>query len=316
MSFLLFFDESNKIDQPDKKFSYYGAYGGQASIMAGIAKEVRKIFKQLNTRSELHFTEYKHDKDVTKYFKVLHKVINEDISINLLIVDNEDASHTASQMNISLTELRSLFYVKIPERLFYGVTRNISENIDVKIKVDHDDGYGVLDLYAKLQEQMNAHAAYRNKKYKIKKVHPQDSKKSIPLQIIDTFIGIVVFLMEKSYYDNSNTVKIKSDLIYRFLIQDENIKKFQEQIKLYQWTGNETLQELTISKYISEFLVFKTQYDIKEMNKMNTFLLANPSIETKVLRVQMEYPNTMKNTLLGYKDEISGLGRNQFLLKK
>ncbi|WP_338754938.1 DUF3800 domain-containing protein [Bacillus sp. FJAT-52991] len=315
MSFLLFFDESNKIDQPDKKFSYYGAYGGHASALARTTKEVLKIFKEINSKSELHFTEYTHDKHVKKYFKVLNQVINEDISINLLIVDNEDAAKVASQMNISLTELRSLFYVKIPERLFYGITRNIQENIDVKIKVDHDNGYLVLDLYTKLQEQMNAHAAYRNKKYKVKQARPQDSKKSIPLQIIDTFIGIVVFLMEKSYLENTNSTKIKSDLIYRFLIHDKNIDKFQEQIKLYQWTGNETLKELTISKYISEFLVFKTQYDIQELKRLNAILTTYPNMDTKTLRERMEYSNTMKNTLLGYKDELLGLGRNHFLLR-
>jgi hypothetical protein len=314
MSFLLFFDEANKIDQPDKRFSYYGAYGGYASTMAQITKEVRKIYKQLNTKSELHFREYKHDKHVKKYFKVLNKVINEDISLNLFIVDNEVAHQIASQRNITLTELRSLFYIKIPERLFYGVTRNISENIDVKIKVDHDDGYAVLDLYTKLKEQMNAHAAYRNKRYQIKQVRPQVSHKSIPLQIIDAFIGIVVFLLEKLYYETSDGSKIKSDLIYRFLIQDQNIQRFQEQVKLYQWTGNEALIELTISKYLSEFLTFKTQEDIKEMTKLNTLMITNPALSTKDLRLLMEYPNTRKNTLLGYKDEIQGVGRNTFLL--
>jgi hypothetical protein len=84
------------------------------------------------------------------------------------------------------------------------------------------------------------------------------------LQIIDTFMGIVVFLMEQSYMGQSDAVRIKSDLIYRFLSQGNNVERFQKQIKLYTWNGKENLSELSIGNYMSRFMIHQTQYDMVE----------------------------------------------------
>ncbi|WP_308637332.1 DUF3800 domain-containing protein [Paenibacillus silvisoli] len=221
MSFLIYFDEANKIDQPGKDYTYYGSYGGMDTTLASITRSIRDIHKALSTNSELHFREYNHDQYLKKYFKVLHHVINQDININILIVSNTEARAIAQHMNLSMLELRSLFYIKIPERLFYGVTRHLSlpSNIDVKISVDRNDEYRVLRLYSKIKEQMNAHSVYRNKRYKIESVRSHASHESFPLQIIDTFMGMVVFLMERAYMENSDASIIKSDLIYRFYLR-------------------------------------------------------------------------------------------------
>jgi hypothetical protein len=316
MSFLIYFDEANKIDQPGKDYSYYGAYGGMDTTLASITRSVRDIQRVLNTRSELHFREYNHDQYLKKYFKVLHHVINQDVNINILIVSNTEARAIARQMNLSMMQLRDLFYIKIPERLFYGVTRHLAlpSNINVKISVDRNDEYRVLRLYSKIKEQMNAHSVYRNKGYTIESVRSQLSHESVPLQIIDTFMGIVVFLMEKGYTESSDVSLIKSDLIYRFLSEAENIDRFQKQIKLFKWEGNESLSEIPVSDYLSEFMVYKTKYDIVEMARLQSILLRNPKLSTREYRVLMEYPNTRLRMLLGYKDEIAGRGRNSFLM--
>lgn len=39
MNYLIYFDESNKIDQFSKEFSYYGAYGGTDRALANIVKK-------------------------------------------------------------------------------------------------------------------------------------------------------------------------------------------------------------------------------------------------------------------------------------
>ncbi|MDQ8735038.1 DUF3800 domain-containing protein [Paenibacillus sp. LHD-38] len=315
MSFLIYFDEANKIDQPGKDYSYYGAYGGMDTTLASITRSIRDIHRTLNTRSELHFREYNHDQYLKKYFKVLHYVINQDININILIVSNTEAQAIAQQMNLSMLELRSLLYIKIPERLFYGVTRRLSlpNNIDVKISVDRNDEYRVLRLYSKLKEQMNAHSVYRNKRYKIESVRSHASHESVPLQIIDTFMGMIVFLMELGYMEKSDASIIKSDLVYRFLTEAENIERFQKQIKLFRWEGSEALSEIPVSNFLSRFMVYKTQFDIKEMTRLQTILLNHPDRTTRDYRELMEYPNTRLRMLLGYKDEIEGRGRNSFL---
>lgn len=321
MNYLIYFDESNKIDQFNKTFSYYGAYGGTDHSFASIVKKVREIYKQSDSNSELHFTEYTKDRHIKKYFQTLHTVINEDIRINILIVNNEDALASATKIGLTTQELRNLFYIKIPERLFYGLTRDLSHLlqdghlVNVKIKIDNNEEYNKLNLNEKLIEQMNAHSAYRNKNYRVNKAFSQDSKKSIPLQIIDTFMGMVVFLLEQSYLENTDASKIKSDLIYRFLIEENNLVRFQKQIRLFEWTGNEDLTRINIAEHLSPFVVHKTTFDTHEMARVQDIIFKNPDITTKELREELGYPNTMLRLLLGYKDQLNGLGRNGFLIK-
>lgn len=321
MTYHIYFDESNKIDQFNKKYSYYGAYGGFDRSIASIVKKVRRIYKENSSKGELHFTEYTKDTHIKKYFQVLHTVINEDLRINILIVNNEKALASASKIGLSSQELRNLFYIKIPERLFYGLTRDLMcevENkmfVPVKIKIDKNDEYDKLNLTEKLLEQMNAHSAYRNKNYRVIKVFTQDSRKSIPLQIIDTFLGIVVFLLEKSYLEDSDANIIKSDLIYRFLIEKNNLIRFQKQIRLFEWTGNEELSQINISEFLSSFMVHKTSFDIQEMVKIQKIISEIPNIKTKELRKKLGYPNSLLRLLLGYRDQLNGEGRNEYLLK-
>ncbi|GLO68374.1 MULTISPECIES: DUF3800 domain-containing protein [Oceanobacillus] len=319
MNYLIYFDESNKIDQFNERYSYYGAYGASDKTLANIVKEVRKIYVDHRSKSELHFTDYRKDANIIKYFKTLNTVLKSDLRINILIVNNEDALASADRLGLNTEELRNLFYIKIPERLFYGLTRDLSdftkddELVSVKLKIDNNEEYEKLNLNEKLVEQMNAHAAYRNKNYRVMKSITLDSQKSIPLQIIDTFMGIVVFLIEKSYTKTTDSSIVKSDLIYRLLIED-NIYRFQQQIKLFEWTGSEELKEINIGDYLSPFIVYKSNYDIQEIIRMKDILLANPSIKTKDLRSEMEYPNSRKNQLLGYRSYVNGDGRNTFLL--
>lgn len=318
MKYLIFFDESNKLDDT-KKYSYYGAYGGSQEEIQRNVDAVKKILKLNNKKSEFHFTQYNNDRAITPYFQLLHHIVNSKVRLNLFIVDNDQALKMAERRNISTTDLRSLFYIKIPERLFYGLTREKAFNYDeVEILVDHSHEYGKFRLYSQLYRQMNAHSLYRGNEYQVTSVKTKKSHQSIPLQIIDMFMGIVVFLMEKSYkcIDDDKPI-IKSDLIYRFLVEGDNINKFQNQIKIFRWDGNKDgVKRVQLSSYLSEFIVYKAQYDIQEMSKLNRLMLANPDWKTKQLREAMEYSNNRLRILLGYKDEISGKGRNNFMMMK
>lgn len=315
---MIFFDESNKLDDT-KKYSYYGAYGGSEEEIRKNVQSVKKILKLNNKTSEFHFTRYKNDRSIAPYFQLLHHIINSKVRLNLFIVDNDQALKMAEKRNISTSELRSLFYIKIPERLFYGLTREKSFDYDeVRILVDHSDEYGKFRLYSQLHRQMNAHSLYRGKSYQVTSVKPKQSDESIPLQIIDMFMGMVVFLIEKSYkcIDDDKPV-VKSDLIYRFLMQGDNINKFQDQIRIFRWDGKkEEVRRVQLSSYLSEFMVFKSQYDIREMNKLNLLTLANPDWKTKQLREAMDYSNNQLRMLFGYKDEISGQGRNNHMMSR
>ncbi len=62
-------------------------------------------------------------------------------------------------------------------------------------------------------------------------------------------------------------------------------------------------------------MLYKTKYDVDEITRIQKVLVEYPGISTKDLRVMLQYPNTRLRQLLGYKDQINGLGRNTYLLK-
>lgn len=322
LNYGIYFDESNKLDQPNGDYSYYGALGLTLSNVEQLIKKVEKLNEKLKTKSEMHFVDYTSDTHFEKYFKTLNYALEQDININLMIVNKKDARKIAEKMSITLSELRELFYVKIPERLFYGMTRELKNRQLVQITIDENSEYKELGLETKLEEQMNAHSAYRNKGYKVDTVNQASSEENIPLQIIDVFMGIVVFLLE-SEYNNENIEKdsitqmVKSDLIYRFLIHKDNLVKFQKKITLYKWDGNDDqISKVNLSKYIAEFLIHKTQFDVQEMNKLTKIKLMNPNEGTKFYRQKMGYTNRQLRTIQGYLAELNGEGRNSYYLNQ
>ncbi|MEK4137382.1 DUF3800 domain-containing protein [Kurthia sp. FSL E2-0154] len=318
MNYKIFFDESNKLDQPNGIYSYYGALGITTATMYNINNTVEEINTQLKTKSEIHFVDYTSDTHFGKYFKALNYVLDQDIKVNLMIVNKEDAEKIAKQMDLTMTQLRELFYVKLPERLFYGLTRDIEVGKRVQIIIDENSEYEKIDLERKLEEQMNAHSAYRNKGYKVSDVVQASSEKSTLLQIIDVFMGIIIFLFESQYKsdtvdDDSVSKLVKSDLIYRTLIHNNNLEKFHQKISLYKWDGeDDKIKKIHISDYTGAFLIYKTRYDIQEMGKLEKLRLQNPEQDTRFYREQMGYKTRQLKTLQGYIDELNGLGRNHF----
>lgn len=315
MKYSIFFDESNKLDTT-KKYSYYGAYGADQTKCDSLVADISKILRLTAKKSEFHFTEYKNDKNIAPYLYCLQHFIKTNFQINIFVVDNDIAMNFARTADISITELRNLFYVKIPERLFYGLTRGLSDDYTtVEIIVDHSPEYGKMRVYSKLKQQMNAHAIYRGMKYYVNKAWYKDSHRSIPLQIVDLIMGIVVFLMEKSYLNiDDDKPIIKSDLIYRFLIEGQNIDLFQKQINIFKWDGQkDIIHEVNISDYLSQFMAFKTQFDVNEMTKILN--IKNSISTTKDIRLKMDYTNNQLRMLLGYLDQLNGKGRNSFIMQ-
>lgn len=314
MKYEIYFDESNKLDQPDVSYSYYGAYGASSNNTKEVIQNIRVIMDSVGSTSELHFVNYKKDTHIKKYFTILSYLLSQDFLINIFIVNNEQAKVTAEKMNINIKKLRELFYVKIPERLFYGITRDLDSGTHINIYVDQNDEYEKMDLYNKLREQMNAHSAYRNKCYKILEAIPLNSEESIPLQLIDTIIGITVFLLERGYSEQSDIAAIKSDLIYRLLIEHNHIEKFQQNITLYRWDQEaEQVANVPISEYLSRFLVYKTQLDGQHMNRLRRLVYRNPDKKVGDYRRLMDFKNTQHRIIQGYLDEILHNDRNKSL---
>ncbi|MDK6863252.1 MULTISPECIES: DUF3800 domain-containing protein [Nosocomiicoccus] len=314
MKYEIYFDESNKLDQKTDNYSYYGALGASIQIIDKLNDNVSQINGSLNSKSELHFVNYTNDDKFIKYFEVISYVLNQDIKINIMIVDNNDAKEIAEKMNISIVELRELFYVKIPERLFYGLARNLNSNESIDIIIDENSEYEKINLMTKLEEQMNAHSVYRNKGYKVSSVKQKSSENEIPLQIIDTIMGIIVFLVERNFEEQSSKAKIiKSDLIYRLLIHNNNLEKLHNLVNLYKWNNkSEDITLLDLSKYTGSFIIMKAEYDIKEITRLSKIMAKYPNKVTKFYREKMKYSNRQLRQLKGYISELEDKGRNNF----
>lgn len=214
MSFEIYFDESHKLDKYTSNYSYYGIIGWDKTTR----EKFDKFTNDSNIHHELHFSEFKLDK-VDNYVRIIEYALNK-IEANFYIVNTEAAFTICDKIGINNNQLRNLFYIKIPERLIYGITRKIEEFNNIDIYVDKSDEYGSdndddidlkkddhIELPKTLKFQLNAQSIYRGLNYSINKVKQLDSKMSKSLQVIDVLLGIIVFLFEERYVDPSEEIK-------------------------------------------------------------------------------------------------------------
>lgn len=317
MAYIIYFDESNKLDQPGIDYSYYGALGMEENVAEVIRTYLAELNESLNSSSEMHFVDYTQDTNFEKYFKAMNFILAQPIQLNLMFVNKKEAEQLTSEMAISMEQLRELFYVKIPERLFYGMTRNLASGELIKIIIDENSEYDKIQLESKIIEQMNAHSAYRKKAYKVIEARQESSEKDLLLQMIDVLMGVVIFILEKQHMvfeneRNNITLDVKCDLIYRLLIEGSNLDKFHNRVTLYRWEGqDEKAEQVEFSQFTGDFIMSKTKYDVSEMTKLARIRLEYPGAETKFYREKMGYKRQLRK-LFGYLDELDGKGRNGY----
>lgn len=164
---------------------------------------------------------------------------------------------------------------------------------------------------------MNAHSAYWKKAYKVINVRQESSEKDYLLQMIDVLMGVVIFILEKQHkvFENERnniTLDVKCDLIYRLLIEGNNLNIFHNRVTLYRWEGqDEKAEQIEFSQFTGDFIMSKTKYDVSEMAKLAQIRLEHPGAEAKVYREKMGYKRQLRK-LFGYLDELDGKGRNSY----
>lgn len=242
MSFEIYFDESHKLDKCTSNYSYYGVIGWDDATK----NKFDNFMKENKVISELHFSKFNLDK-LDIYLKAIKFALDK-IDVNFYIVNTEEALKICSKIGINENMLRKLFYIKIPERLIYGMTRRLETFKNVDIYIDKSDEYGDdsdknvcdekfihkliellgnnqpnkvklikkaienlqdhIQLPKTLKFQLNAQALYRGLNYSINKVRQIDSKDSKSLQIIDVLLGIIGFLFEEQYLEPNEKITI------------------------------------------------------------------------------------------------------------
>ncbi|OWA36949.1 hypothetical protein B9G55_02400 [Saccharibacillus sp. O16] len=322
MGYEIYFDESNKLDQNRSQYSYYGALGISQEIAGKVSVKLDDL---LGSEYELHFSQYTSDTYFERYLLSLYYILIQDIRIHIFVVNNNHAHVMGNRMGIDATKVRQMFYVKIPERLFYGIVRKLPVRENIKIILDENLEYEHPDicLAPNIEKQMNAQSIYRKLGYCITSVQMCDSKESRLLQLIDVIMGMIVYLIEKNYMrmentENSVVAKVKNDLIYRLLLEEKVVQGLQTKVKMYEWSldSPDQISQLNIGDHLSHFVMEKTKFDIKEMQKLQALQLHYPELTTKEYRLAMKYTNREFIALKGYMDQLEGKHRNDFYKPK
>lgn len=268
MGYTIFFDESKKIDDCSR-YSYYGAIAIEEAEIQVIEKQIDVMLEGLNKTSELHFVNYK-GADIQKYFQVLNYFLNDsNFKINIYRLDNEAYFRLGRTLNFSAVDLRKYFYVKIPERLFYGLVRDNDQIDGLTVIMDDSTEYHSLGVFDSIRDQMNAHSLYRGKHYQVSSIEGLDSKESRLLQVLDVILGIVVYLLEEGYHVESHVSRNKRDLIYRLLCYDDNLERFHDMVSIITWAG--TLTNIEFSRITSQFLINCQKGEVFEMLAVQQF---------------------------------------------
>ena len=193
MGYYVFFDESGKIDRQKNTYSYYGALG----IKKSEHEQLNNEFLVASRGRELHFQKFSLT-NVDMYLAVMSKLL-EVANFNIYMVETEKAFGIADKLSIDISKLRELLYIKIPERLIYGILRHLDDFYGINIYIDECKEYDNYDIKSKLEYQLNAQSIYRNKSYMINEVAQMDSKSDICLQGIDVLIGALSFIIDRKY---------------------------------------------------------------------------------------------------------------------
>lgn len=267
MKYKIYFDESKKIDR-ESKYSYYGAISIEETELERIESHIEQILDELKSTSELHFVAYK-PSFIKKYFQVLNFFLScSSIKFNIYRLNNEHYFQLGKSLRFSDTDLRKYFYVKIPERLFYGLVRDDKQIDGLDIIMDDSTEYQTLGVFEQISAQMNAHSLYRGKSYHVNSVIGIESKNSRIIQMLDVILGIVVYLFEEDYLtSNSNLSISKRDFIYRLLLSDDNLRAFHQMISIFTWDSSDldNLNKLEIANITSQFLVFCNKQEYIDM---------------------------------------------------
>ena len=300
-----------------------------------LSHKIEEILSKLERTSELHFVDYQ-GADIKKYFQVLNFFLTcSCIKFNIYRLNNEHYFQLGRTLGFSDQDLRKYFYVKIPERLFYGLVGMIIKLMVWILSWIIVQNIKLLGVFEQIYDQMNAHSLYRGKSYHVNSVEGIDSEESRIIQMLDVILGIVVYLLEENYLDTGTNQSInKRDFIYRLLSSDDNLIFFHEMISIYTWDSSdlEYLNKLEIATITSKFLVACNKREYIDMIPVQKFYLefyseleslgeTDRNSRIKLLKNKLRNPysidgklnNALVELFLGHLSQLEFEDRNKYL---
>lgn len=265
----IFYDESGK---QHEKLHFMGAV---------LIPE--RIYKEKNKRSELnslinegkapiHFTDYNgYGKSPERFKQLISLGLKhiDGIQFNVINYDINLIEKIAQPIKTVLHDIVPLtIYNKFPERLIYGLLRKYGQHayLDARIYIENDSTYNKKlspaldntpainskDLSDTLKYQLNIQAVYRNESYKVSSVNYLTKRVEYGIELTDTLLGIIRFIIENSQ-NNSSRIKAKRQLIIE-LLETTSLKKFLlHNTSYFEWNNNDQLNQIPFSTYLNLF---------------------------------------------------------------
>lgn len=266
----IFYDESGK---QHEKIHFMGA----VLIPDRVYRE-KNNHAELNEliregKDPLHFTDYNgYGKSPERFKKLISLAIEHmaGMQFNVINYDINKIENIALPIKPVLSDIVSMtIYNKFPERLIYGLLRKYGQHayLNAEIHIEEDSSYNKesnsspdktpaitsKDLRDTMLYQLNIQAVYRNESYKVSSVDFLSKRKEYGIELTDTLLGVVRFIIENNL-GTSSRIRAKRKLILE-LLETTNLKKFLlKNTRYYEWHHNDQLKPIPFSTYLNLFI--------------------------------------------------------------
>lgn len=223
----------------------------------------------------LHFTDFNgYSKGPERFEKLVLLALEhiEGMQFNVINYDINKIENIAKPIKPVLNDIVSMtIYNKFPERLIYGLLRKYGQHayLNAAIWIEEDSTYNKdlknqeslektsaitsKNLIHTLKYQLNIQAVYRNESYKVTSVDFLTKRKEYGIELTDTLLGIIRFIIENSLKDSSR-IKAKRQLIIK-LLETTNLKEcLLKNTTYYEWHDNDQLKPIPFSTYLNLFI--------------------------------------------------------------
>lgn len=246
----IYFDESGKLNE------------NGPSLMGGILipqniynlQEIKNLnIKLKNKEIKLHFTSYngnyKTKKDYLDVIKVFSKYLKF-CNANVLSYKSPQGDY------LDYTTVKNMIYTKFPERVFYGLLRNLGDRlyIDAEIFMEEESNYS--KMIKTLPMTLNTQSLYRAEKFKIINSKLVSKNTEIGVEFTDIFLGMIRHIILSINDDNTVTSKTKKEknLLILECLQIPDFYNFMISLNYFEWGNSSCLKEVKFESYINFFI--------------------------------------------------------------
>ncbi|MEI5948060.1 DUF3800 domain-containing protein [Bacillus albus] len=170
-----------------------------------------------------------------------------------------------------------MVYTKIPERIFYGLLRNLGKDVYIKTKIyiEKEGKYEKYNIETRLKENLNTQSLYRAEQFWVTDCKMVNKCQMIGVELVDLLLGIIRVIIKNADIPRGLTIEeykalklkgsyMKHQLVIE-LLHNKNFEDFLSSIKYYEWDSHKELSEVSFKDYLDLFMA-KNYLDFQEIS--------------------------------------------------